>query len=96
MSEIQFVNDHHPLDNAELLKLLAEADSLALNEANVQRISAIQCRLADAIPGMTCPRPVDGLVAERLADLDHLYVQAKESGMLLNALVIARFHELTS
>lgn len=86
---------NQPLNNAELLSLLAEADSLALTEKNCQRLSAIQCRLADAIPGMTCPHPIYGPVADRLNELDSLYVEAKEAGKLLDPPVIARFQEFT-
>ena len=93
---MRYVNDHTPINNAELLQLLAEADSLALTEQNCQRLNAIQCRLGDAIPGMTCPEPIEGPVASRNNELNRLYVEAKEAGKLLDPNVIARFQQLTS
>jgi hypothetical protein len=85
-----------PINNAELISLLSEADDLPLVEGSVLRLSAIQVRLGDAIPGMTCPHPITGPVSDRLNELDHLYVEAKESGNLLAPEVISRFQALTS
>jgi hypothetical protein len=96
LNGIQFVYIHRPLTDAELLRLLAEADDLALSEQNWQRLSSIQQRLADAIPGMTCPDPVDGPASDRLKELNRLYVTGKKTLGLLGPKVVARFQELTS
>jgi hypothetical protein len=96
MKTIEYVDDHKPLNNTELLSLLAEADGLAEVERNCQRLAQIQCRLGDAIPGMTCPNPIDSPVAEKLNELDSLYVEAKNAGKLLDPSVVSLFQELLS
>jgi hypothetical protein len=46
----------------------------AATVADYQRQSRIQVRLNRAIPGMTCPRPIEGAVAQKMVRLDELYV----------------------
>jgi hypothetical protein len=93
---IRHIDAHCPLNNAGLLRLLAEADGLDPAEGNRQRLSAVLCRLMDAVPGVTVPLPIEGPVSDRLDELSELYLEAKISGKLLDPAVVARFQELTS
>jgi hypothetical protein len=72
------VPDHHPLLVAEVIDLLQTAiaikDHAAFNPYAVNEIASIQVRLVQGIPGMECPRPIDGPVAERLNALEEAYV----------------------
>jgi hypothetical protein len=72
------VSDHYPLSVAEIIDLLQTAiaikDHIEFNQYAVNEIASIQVRLAQGIPGMECPRPIDGDVAERLNALDQAYV----------------------
>ena len=71
--------DHYPLTVSEICAML-EAARFAKKwiksnpEEGTQQIANIQVRLGQGIPGMICPRPIDGEVADRLHDLDSAYV----------------------
>lgn len=73
-------SDYYPLTVTEVCQML-EAARFAKKwiksnpqEGTVQ-IANIQVRLGQGIPGMTCPRPIDGDVADKLCDLDSAYVK---------------------
>lgn len=61
--------DHKPLTLAELEGLLQMAVT-----ANCQHRVRIQVRLNQAIPGMTCPRPINGVAAAKMGKIGKLYV----------------------
>jgi hypothetical protein len=70
------MKDYHPLTEDEVKALLgmvnAEPDKRTIHQ-NTQITAQVQVRLAQAIPGMLCPRPVDGPVAKKLNRLDHVF-----------------------
>jgi hypothetical protein len=47
------------------------------------QVAKIQCRLSDAVKGMTSPRPIDGPVAKRSAELNRVYVNGSRDGNLM-------------
>jgi hypothetical protein len=74
------VADHYPLTTQEVIDLLETAratkDHIYFNPMEGTRtIASIQVRLAQGIPGLTCPRQIDGPVAEKMNALDHAYVE---------------------
>jgi len=72
------VADYHPLSVQELVVLLQEAVTLkASREGNpyaTNELSSIQKRLRQAIPGMVCPYPCFGPLAERLHNVNRVYI----------------------
>lgn len=68
------VADYHPLTVEELRELLTIARS-AIHDVQVD----ICCRIEQAIPGMTCPSPMLGPVAELDAELLRVYTDWSES-----------------
>lgn len=70
------VPDFHPLSLEEVCALLVAAPSC---DSSRER-SSIHIRLCQAIPGMTCPRPIDGPVAEKDDAMSALWVEWCESG----------------
>lgn len=71
------VNDYYPLTKTEISKLLATA---ANNQGNLSLISEVQVRLNQGITGITCPRPITGKVANKLKELDNIFVKEYERG----------------
>lgn len=65
------ISDYHPLSKADVKRLL----SIASQSCDGQEIASIQVRLGQGIPGMQCPREIDGPVAEKLNQLDEYYVK---------------------
>ena len=76
------VNDHYPLTRDEVRCLLEEARK-RYDGANVlyhpSDVRSIQTRLDQAIPGMTCPRPIDGEVSDIEHQMNSFYVSWLES-----------------
>jgi hypothetical protein len=74
------VADHYPLTTQEVIDMLETAratkDHIDFNPREAtQTIASIQVRLAQGIPGLTCPRQIDGPVAEKKMNaLDNAYV----------------------
>jgi hypothetical protein len=72
----QPVADHYPLDAQEVIGLLDEA--IAIKDSKgpyaVNEIASIQVRLGQAIPGLECPREIDGPIAAKLSSLDQTFV----------------------
>lgn len=66
---------HFPLTSAAVDELLRAAAT-----GSTQTRASVQCCFANAIPGMTCPRPVDGPVAARLQRVEDLYVNDMRAG----------------
>jgi len=64
--------DHHPLNWDDVVQLM----SWARLSYDCQCINQIHVRLVQGIPGMECPSPIDGPVAEKLFELDELFVDA--------------------
>lgn len=80
--------DHYPLTTQEVIDLLEVAritkDNSGFNpQEALQALSSIQIRLDQAIPGMTCPRPIDGPVAEKQRAFDEAYVEWIKDPMTL-------------
>lgn len=71
------VSDYYPLNKREIANLL---DTAAKNREDIQTVSEIQVRLDQGIEGMTCPRPITGKIAERLSELDRVFVKEYEKG----------------
>lgn len=69
------VADFHPLTEDEVGKLLSDSVN-----ASVSVSAGIQVRLNQAIPGMVCPRPVQGKVSDSMSKLDSLYVSEHRKG----------------
>lgn len=65
-------SDHHPLTKDEITGILNFSKDHAGDGCLV---SKAQVRLTQAIPGMTCPRPIDGSVAEKKNRLDEVFVR---------------------
>jgi hypothetical protein len=69
-------DDYYPLTKKEIADLLSQAARVsATTPADFQTIAGIQCRLGQGIVGHTCPHPIDGPVAEALAQLDEYYAR---------------------
>lgn len=82
------IADHHPLTTQEVIDLLETAratkDHVDFNPREAtQIIASIQVRLGQGIPGLTCPRPIDGEVSKKLNALDHAYVEWIQDPMTL-------------
>jgi len=73
------VANYKPLSADEVTELLALAKT-ALEQRDGRGFSKIQVRFGQAIPGMTCPKPINGLVAERLNRLDRYFVDCAGEG----------------
>lgn len=63
--------DHHPLSDREIEEL---ADTALTLRASGKHVAEIQVRLAQAIPGMTCPRACAGPVSDRLEAMEREFV----------------------
>lgn len=68
------LDDYHPLTKKEIIELLTEA----LSSKNP---SKQQVRLIQAIPGIQCPRQIDGKVGKLLAELETLFVEFLDNGI---------------
>jgi len=80
MGEIKIgkvASDYHPLNKREIANLL---DTAAKHRGNVTAVSEVQVRLNQGIAGMTCPRPVTGKVADKLNELDNLFMKKYKEG----------------
>lgn len=69
--------NYHPLSREEIVRLLDFArghmeDGIA--------IAAVEVRLCQGIPGMTCPRPMRDAVAEKSVELNRVFMDWYESG----------------
>lgn len=71
------VNDHYPLNKEEIANLLKTA---AQNWNDPTIVSEIQIRLNQGIVGITCPRPIKGKVAEKLIEMDRLFMKKYKEG----------------
>ena len=71
------VSDYYPLTKTEISKLLTTA---ANNPGDVTIISEVQVRLNQGIVGITCPSPITGKVAEKLNELDKIFIKEYERG----------------
>lgn len=69
------ISDYHPLTKEEISKLLTTASN---NLHDITIISEIQVRLDQGIVGITCPRPITGKVAEKLNELDSIFIKEYE------------------
>ena len=69
------VSDYYPLNKEEISKLLTIA---ANNKGNVKLVSEVQVRLDQGIVGITCPRPITGKEAEKLKELDNIFIEEYE------------------
>jgi len=72
---IQIVPDHHPLTKSEIKELLQRAANPSISCVS---LASIQVRLLQGIPGYTCPRPYEGLVAEKEMLISSLFVKEYE------------------
>ena len=63
------VSDHRPLTRQKVSEILDEAIR------NRRDASKCQVRLTTGIPGMTCPRPIEGPVAKASTALDVAFVK---------------------
>ena len=61
------LDDHHPLTANEIKKLLERA---LVVRGNAVCFSEIQCRLIQGVPGITCPHPVHGVVAQKVNHIE--------------------------
>lgn len=68
----QTVSDYHPLTKEEISNLLTTVEN---NQDNVAIVSRIQVRLDQGIVGVTCPRPITGKVAEKLKELNNIFIR---------------------
>lgn len=64
------IPDYYPLSKRDVKHLL----TIASESRDGQEIASIQVRLGQGIPGMQCPREIDGPVAEKLNQLDKYFV----------------------
>lgn len=64
------VPDYSPLSPGELADLMV----IATDSTDFRLRNSIHCRLAKAIPGMVCPRPIEGDIADRSTLINHLYM----------------------
>ncbi len=69
--------DYHPLSPKGVKALLDYAKE---NCGNSGIVAAVQVRLTQAIPGMTCPKPIRGKVANRSEKLDQVYITGYKTG----------------
>jgi hypothetical protein len=69
------ISDYYPLTKEEISKLLTTA---ANNKGNVKLVSEVQVRLDQGIVGITCPRQITGKVAEKLKELDNIFIEEYE------------------
>ena len=70
--------NHHPVskeDVAELLRLAAQESA-----KNKRQVAKIQLRLGQGIPGMICPRPSEGPVAQKLQELGATFTAEYHKG----------------
>lgn len=66
--------DYHPLQFSDVVAILEEASALPGDKNFASRASALQIRLNQGIPGITCPRAITGRAADAQAALDDFYV----------------------
>lgn len=71
-SHDETIPDYHPMTLGAVKSLIAGVEAGTVNPHSAQ------VRLAQAIVGMTCPRPIDGPVAQRLWELDRLFFAARQ------------------
>ncbi len=92
---------HRPMNDREVAEHLVRAASLTasaqggLDDKAVVEIRDIRQRLADAIPGMTFPRPTTGPLASRLNQLFLIFSQAQADRKLDDIGVIRQVQALT-
>ena len=85
------VPDYYPLSYDEMRGLI----KLAFNqEATTQLKTQVQVRLGQAVENMVCPHPIDGPVAQKLANLDRTFVDCVHSGN--EALAIKKIGKILS
>ena len=83
------VSDYYPLNKREIANLLEMA---AKNRDDAITVSEVQVRLDQGIAGITCPRPIKGKIAERLNELDSLFVKEYEKGSSPD--IVDRLHRI--
>ncbi len=71
----QVVADHHPLTKKEIAALLEEA-----RDSENPLTSKIQIRLCQGIPGLVCPRAIEGPVSDKENEINALYVENFQKG----------------
>jgi hypothetical protein len=69
------VPDYYPLTRGEIGRLVSIALAGSLTAPRYFTTSTVQVRLTQGISGMTCPRPADGEVAERMHAMDSLFIE---------------------
>ncbi len=69
--------NYHPLTQKGVKALL---DYAKQNSRNSGIVAAVQVRLTQAIPGMTCPNPTRGKVAKRSVELDEVFIAGYKTG----------------
>lgn len=84
------VPDYNPIAPEELAELMTLATSTDDNQLRNQ----IQIRLGKGIPGMACPHPIEGIVADKSAQVDHLYMDEITNGRSAN--FMSRYYEIIS
>jgi hypothetical protein len=73
------VSDYEPVSRKDLIALVARA-AASLDDGAA--LADIHARLGKGIRGMTSPTPIEGPIAERLSELDRIFVSALESRKL--------------
>ncbi len=77
------VSDYHPITKDEVRFLLAVASVAKFTRGSgmcyAQTVSQIQVRLGQAIEGCTCPRSIEGPIAQQENRLDETYVRYLQS-----------------
>jgi hypothetical protein len=77
VSTAKTVSDYHPLGIMQIRRLVARAKAETRRVSpNGSVLASLQVRLTQGIPGMQCPRPIDGAVATRSSALDSLFVKS--------------------
>lgn len=80
----QKVNDHHPISWYELSSLI----NIAFNAKACAResrtlaniVTGVHVRLIQAIPGLRCPRDIDGPAGKKEAQLNKAFVEGIRQG----------------
>jgi hypothetical protein len=75
--ETRKIPDHYPLDRRGIEDMLKLAQR---HQDDFVTVTRIQIRLCKAIPGMTCPLPETGDIADRAYKLDAAFVNEYQRG----------------
>lgn len=70
------VPDHYPISKEELVELM----TVAVSSEDSRLRARIQRRLNRAVPNMVCPRPAEGITADKSTLIDHIYVNELQNG----------------